>query len=182
MFKKIVQKMPCTEKFLQWILPRGLLVMLALATSVFFVGYAPRVESGIVEYKVVTGRDDHGPHVLILQTDHGTAVLDEEIKGDALRNGASLFVDESLEDEIGLHYTDIEYRVSVILSGTNKVQIFSVPRDFFNFVETNTAVRFEIDKPHSDKIRRLIGDEQSNPRAIRSYDPEYSGLRQFMYQ
>jgi hypothetical protein len=182
MFKKIIKKMPCTEKFLQWVLPRGAFVMLALAVGLLFLGYAPRVETGTVEYKIVTGSNEHGPQVLILQTDSVTLFIADEIRDSIQRDTGVFTFDQGLEDEISRFHNDIQYRLSVRLAGTGRANIFYVPRQVFNGIRTNDLVRFEIEKPHSNRINRMINKMAENTLATDSYFPEYSGLRHFMSQ
>ncbi|KPL13231.1 hypothetical protein AMJ74_05620, partial [candidate division WOR_3 bacterium SM1_77] len=77
MIREIARRRPCTEKFLRWLLPRGLLVVLGLAVCIVVVASAPRVETGNVEYKLVTGKNDEIVHVLLVNMDRRNIVVSE---------------------------------------------------------------------------------------------------------
>ena len=180
MFKKIVKKMPCTESFLRWALPRGILVGLALIVSVFFIGYAPRIETGLVEYKMVTGCKEHCSHVLMLKTASKSILLAEEINTDMLRDTGFFVVDEELENRLSSSYSDIRYCISVRDPESKKTTCFPVPRGVFNSIKTNSVVRFETQGLRSAKIRENVQKIADNRLRNDVHFPEYSGNRHFM--
>jgi hypothetical protein len=89
MFKKIAEEIPCTEKFLRWLLPRGIVVCLGLVATVVILGYAPRVETGIVEYKLVAGKSGQQLHVLWLDTGGRAITIAEDLR-DGIRDDDNL--------------------------------------------------------------------------------------------
>jgi hypothetical protein len=182
MFKNIARKMPCTERFLRWVLPRGIVVGLALVASIFFIGYAPRIETGVVEYKMVTGCKEHCPHVLMLKTASKAIVVAEEMDTDMLRDTGVFVIDEELEDKLSSSYSDIGYCISVRMPGSNNTTCFSVPREVFNNLRTNSVVRFEMQGPRSTKIKRVINEIAYSRLRNDRHFPEYNGLRHFMSQ
>jgi hypothetical protein len=180
MFKKIAKRMPCTEGFLNWLFPRGIVVGLALIASLFFIGYAPRIETGLVEYKMVTGCKEHCSHVLMLKTASKAVLLAEEMEMDMLHDTGFSIVDEDLENRFSSSYSDIKYCISVRNPESKKTTCFPVPREVFNRIRTNSVVRFETRGPRGARIKRNVPKIADNQRRNDAYFPEYSGLRHFM--
>ena len=180
MFKHIAEEIPCTEKFLRWLLPRGIVVCLGLVAILIILGYAPRVQTGFVEYKLVTGMKDQKLDVLWIDTDGRAVAVAEDVRNDIRYIDDEQKSDEPLEDKILQKYTDIQYRVSVRLCGTDRVHSFILPRDVFNAIETNSIVKFETERPHTYKIRQVVsGPDYSRLISEPAYpDPNY--LRQYM--
>ena len=182
MFKKIVKKMPATECFLKWALPRGMVVGLALIVSVFFIGYAPRIETGLVEYKMVTGCKEHCSHVLMLKTASKAVLLAEEINMEMLHDTAFFIIDEELESKIASSYTNIGYCISVRKPGSSNSSFFCVPREIFNSVRTNSLVKLEIQGHRSNKVKRVVNEMVDISLHNDGLYPEYDGSRSFMCQ
>ena len=180
MFRRIAGKMPCTEKFLKWILPRGLLMILALAVCLVIIGNAPRAETGIVEYKLVTGRNDQTLHVLLINIDEKNIIIAEKAKDIVGDGSEETSINRSQEREMYKYYRDIQYKVSLKLPN-NAIKSFIVPREVYNAAVTNSTVSFEIERPYSNKVTRIVTND-SNPLARgREYLP-VNEIQQFMHQ
>ncbi|KPK73874.1 hypothetical protein AMJ87_00030 [candidate division WOR_3 bacterium SM23_60] len=181
MFNTVTKKMPCTEKFLKWILPRGLLMILVFAISLVILGNAPRIETGIVEYKLVTGKNDQTLYVLLINMG-GKNIAVAEKMGDILRSGyEETSINRALEREMHKHYDDIQYMVSLKLSSSKTIKSFVVPRDVYNAAVTNSAVKFEIEKPYSNKVTRIVTDDYNGLAVGTDYLP-VNERGQFMHQ
>ena len=181
MFKKIAKKIPCTEKFLRWLIPRGIVVGLGLIATLIIMGYAPRVQTGIVEYKLVTGTSDQELNVLWLDTDGRAITIAEDLR-DRIEYDDDLLVSQAFENRIRQKFTDIQYRASVRLCGTDRVHNFNVSREVFNVIKTNSVINFETEKLHRNKIRRIInGDDYTKFVSAPPYpDPNY--MVQYMHE
>ncbi|UCF71675.1 MAG: hypothetical protein JSW49_05230 [candidate division WOR-3 bacterium] len=182
MLKKIVKRIPCTESFLKWMLPRGMVMAVVLIASVFFIGYAPRIETGLVDCKMVTGCKEQCSHILMLKTTSKAVLLAEEIKIDMLRDTGFFVIDEELEGKISSSYTNVGYCISVRKPGSSSTAFFSVPREIFNSVRTNSFVKLEIQGPRSNKVRRVVNQMADISLRNDGHFPEYNGLRHFMSQ
>ncbi|MDH4212110.1 MAG: hypothetical protein OEV79_11755 [candidate division WOR-3 bacterium] len=182
MLKNIARKMPCTEGFLKWVLPRGIVVGLALIASVFFIGYAPRIETGVVEYKMVTGCREHCSHVLMLKTASKAVMLAEETNDAVLHDTGFFVIDEELEHRLSSSYSDIRYCISVRIPGSDNTTCLAVPREIFNGLRTNSVVRFEIRGRRSNEIKRIVNEIADNGFRNDRHFPEYNGLRHFVNQ
>jgi hypothetical protein len=181
MFREISEKIPCTEKFLRWVLPRGLLMILVLVVCVFFIGNTRRIETGIVEYKLVTGKKDQIPHVLLVNMGRKNVAVAEKMKDIVHDEYAETPVDRALEDEMHRYFTDVQYNIVVRLSRDNRLKSFSVPRNVFNAAQTNSTIKYEIATPYSNKITRIVPDE-SRMLAVDTNHPYVSEIRHFMQQ
>jgi hypothetical protein len=182
MLKKIARKMPCTESFLKWLLPRGIVIGLVLVASIFFIGYAPSIKTGVVEYKMVTGCKEHCPHVLMLKTLSKAVMVAEEMEIEMLRDTGLFVIDEELENRLSGSYSDIRYCISVRMGGTNNTASFCVPREIFNGIKPNAVIRLEMRGQRSTKIKRVVNEIAENRLRKHGYFPEYSGLRHFAHQ
>ncbi len=181
MFSTLTKKMPCTEKFLTWILPRTLLVILVLVVCFVVVSNAPRVETGIVEYKFITGKNGHTAHILLVNMDRQNVTVAETIKGIAQRIYDGPSITQALEDEMTKYYTDIQYNVAFRLTRNNTLKSFNVPREVFNAAETNSLMKFEIERRYSNRVTKVITDD-SKMLAIDTNHPHVSETRHFMQQ
>jgi len=181
MFRKIAEKMPCTEKFLKWILPRGLLMILVIVVGLVVVGNAPRVETGIVEYKLVTGKNDKTLHILLINVDRKNITVAEKMKDITHGIYEETSIDQALEDEMIKYYTDIQYKVALRLARNNAFKSFIVTRDVYNAAVTNSAVKFEIEKPYSNKVTRLVTDNNNAIAIGTDYSP-VSEIQRFMHE
>lgn len=181
MFRKIAEKMPCTEKFLKWMLPRGLLMILALAVCLVIVGNAPSAETGIVEYKLVTGKNDQTSHVLLINMDGMNITVAERMKDIIHSRYGETPVDRAMEREMHKYYTDIQYKVSLKLSRSDAIKSFVVPRDVYNAAAINSAVKFEIERPYSNKVTRILTVDNEE-LAIEGDFPRVSEIQQFMHK
>lgn len=181
MFRKISEKMPCTEKFLRWILPRGLLMILVLVVCVFIIGNTRRIETGIVEYKLITGKNDQVLNVLLVSMDRKNIAVAEKMKDFIHGEYAETSIDRALEHEMHRYFTNVQYNVVVRLSRNNTLKSFNVPRNVFNAARTNSMVRLEIASPYSNKVTRIVPDD-SKMIAIDTNHPPVTETRQVMYQ
>jgi hypothetical protein len=182
MLEKIARKMPCTERFLRWLLPRGIFVSLALIACIFFIGYAPRVKTGIVEYKMVTGCKEGCSHVLVLKTVSKVLTVAEDIEDDISGDSGLFIVNEEQEGRLSSSYSDIRYCISIRTPGSSNTNCLSVPREIFNSIRTNSVVKFDVRGARASRIKKMDAEIADN--AIRKYGrfPEGSGWRHFMNQ
>jgi hypothetical protein len=179
MFSTLTKRMPCTEKFLRWILPRGLLTILVLLVCVFIIGNTRRIETGIVEYKLITGKNDQILHVLLVNMDRKNIIVAEKMKDILDSEYSEMPIERALEDEMYRYFTDVQYSVVVRLCRNNTLKSFNVARNIFNVAQTNSMIRFEIANPHSNKITRIVPDD-SKMVAVDTNHPHVSEIRHFM--
>jgi hypothetical protein len=181
MFSTLTEKMPCTKKFLTWILPRGLIMILVLVVGLVVISNTPRVETGIVECKLVTGKNEHRSHILLVSMDRQNIPVAETMKGIVHSNYEGTSIDQALEDEISKYYTDIQYSVAFRLVRNNTLKNFNVRREIFNVAETDSIMKFEIERPYSNEVTRVITND-SRMLAVDSNYPQVTEFRHIMYQ
>ena len=181
MIREIARRRPCTEKFLRWLLPRGLLVVLGLAVCIVVVASAPRVETGNVEYKLVTGKNDEIVHVLLVNMDRRNIVVSERMQEIIPADYEQMPVSLTLENEMNKYYTGIQYKVILKRYGRSTMKSYVVPREVFNATETNTMVKFETQGLLSNKVTRMVTDD-SKAFAIDTNDLPVRDVLQFMHQ
>ncbi len=181
MLKRVLEDNVRWEKSVGWLLSRGTLVLVALVAMIVLSTHAPRTQAGLVEYKYITGVSDGNVHVLMLNVDGKVVASAAESENDMGFSGKGLVVDGIMENEIMERYNDLEYRASIRSPKTDRSKIFTVSRDIFNTLEIGSTVKFEIDMPRGDKIRKLI-TEDTNIIANDSYYPEVQTVRQYRPQ
>lgn len=166
------------EQTIGWTLSRGILVLVVFVAMLVIGTHAPRTGTGLVEYKYITGAGDGKPPGLMLNRDGKVVAITEEPDNDISFRSESLVV---RENETMQSSNDCEYRVSMRSPETGRLDTFIVSRDIFNTLEIGSIVRFEIEMPHGDRIRRLISKDM-NLSAHDSYYPEMNTLRQYMHE
>ena len=181
MIREIAKKRPCTEKFLRWLLPRGLLVILGLVICIVVIARLPRVEKGNVEYKLMTAKNDATVHVLLVNMDSRNIVIAERMQEIIPADYEQIPVSLALENEMSKYYNDIQYKVILRRFGRNTMKNYIVPRDVFNAAETNTMVKFETQGLLSNKVTRMLIDD-NKALAIDTNDLTVRDVRQIMYQ
>ncbi len=182
MFKNIIKKMPCTESFLKWLLPRGIVVGLALIACIFYVGYAPRIETGVVEYKMVTGCNECCSHVLVLKTTNKAVVVADDVENNIVGDSGLFIVDKELEDRFSSSYSDVRYCISIRTPGSENTTCLSVPREVFNSIRMNSVVKFEVQGARASRIKKINAEIADNGVHNREPYPGYGTWRHFMSQ
>jgi hypothetical protein len=181
MIREIARKRPCTEKFLRWLLPRGLIMVLGLVMCIVFIASAPRVETGNVEYKLVTGKNDETVHVLLVNMDRRNILVSERMQEIIPADYEQMPVSIALENEMSKYYTGIQYKVILKRSGRSTMKSYVVSREVFNATETNMMVKFETQGLFSNKVTRMVNDD-NKALAIDTNDLSVRDFRQIMYQ
>ncbi len=180
MFSTLTKRMPCTDRFIKWILPRGLLAILAICVCVFIIGNSRRIETGIVEYKLITGKSDGDVHVLMVCTGRNNLLIAPGMQDIVSAGYDHALIDHGLEVELRDHYTDIKYNVVMKLAGQDLMKSYVVPKDVFNNTETNSRMKLEIEKPGSNMVTKIVRDQHRSVNEI--YCPPVNRTSQFMYQ
>jgi|GEM_PF-3845805 len=134
-----------------------------------YFGYTPRVQTGIVEYKLITGMNDQQLYVLWLDTGGRAITIAENLRG-GIAHDDDLKVSQTFENRIKHNFTDIQYRASIRLCGANRIHSFSVSRDVFNAIEVNSVFKFETQRSSSHKIRKI---EKENDYVLFVSEPPY---------
>lgn len=134
-----------------------LMVLMAGILGMFIGSYSPLVESGTVEYKLITGQDANKQNVILLDMGNEIVHSDRRLECYLSPNCRNLTVDGCLEHKLCEDYTDVQYRVAIRLKG-NITKSYDVPKEVFNAVAVDKTVQYHVEKPHGAKIRRLVAN------------------------
>lgn len=181
MLKRAVERTVYWERSLGWILTRGLLVLVTFVAMLVINRNAPRTEAGLVEYKYVAALNEGKLQVLMLNIDGKVIAMSERPEYGMGLSGKDLVIDQTMENEIIKQYSDLEYMASIRLFKTNQSEIFILSRDIFNSLAIGRTLKFEIDMPRGDRIRKLI-TEDTGIIVRHTNDVQVQHLRQYMYQ
>ena len=180
MLKKKTKETENTRKKLNQRIPIIVAISLIVVIVILGISYSPIIEKGIVEYKLVTGKNDNKLHIVLLNTGGEIVSVDKDYENFISAEDRNLVIDKSLEAEIKAHYSDIKYRVSIRKSEKDEIATYLVSRDVFNKLNVGATVNFEIEGSQRDAIKRLI-DERYNammkekindPRAVLRHNYE----------
>jgi hypothetical protein len=158
---------------------RILMIFIAGTVGIFIGSYSPLVESGTVEYKLITGQDANKQNVMLLDMGNEIVHTDRELECYITPNCRNLTVDGCLEHKLCEDYTDVQYRVAVRLKG-NVTKSYNVPKEVFNSLAVDATAQYEIDRPHGARIKRLVASTtQTNIMTRRDY-PVLDNWGQYM--
>jgi len=179
--KGVLGKTVYWKRSLGWIFTQGLLVLVAFVAMLVINRNAPRTEAGLVEYKYVAALNEGKLQVLMLNIDGKVIAMAERPEYGMGLSGKDFVIDETMENEIIEQYSDLEYRASIRLFKTNQSEIFILSRDIFNSLATGRTLKFEIDMPRGDRIRKLI-TEDTGIMLNHYYDSQAQSIKQYVYQ
>ena len=158
---------------------RVAMIFLVGTVGIFIGAYSPLVESGTVEYKLITGQDANKNNVILLDMGDEIIHTDHELECFFTPTCRNLTVEGCLEDKIRNDYTDVQYQVTLRVKG-NIIKSYSVPKEVFNTLGVDKTVQYQVEKPHGAKIKRLVANaRQKNVMTRRDY-PVLDNWGQYM--
>jgi hypothetical protein len=158
---------------------RVLMIFMVGIMGIFIGAYSPLVESGTVEYKLITGQDANKNNVILLDMGDEIVHTDHELECFFTPTCRNLTVDGCLEHKLCEDYTDVQYRIAVRLKG-NMTKSYHVSKDVFNTLTVDATAQYEVERPHGAKIRRLVANtRQTNVMTRRDY-PVLDNWGQYM--
>lgn len=161
------------------ILFRVLMIFMAGIVGIFIGGYSPLVESGTVEYKLITGQDANNHNVMLLDMGDEIVHTDHDLECYFTPICRNLTVEGCLEEKIKEDYTGVEYRVTIRVNG-NTTKSYNVPKDVFNALAVDKTVQYQVEKPHGTKIRRLVANTSHKNVMTRRDYPVLDNWGQYM--
>jgi hypothetical protein len=133
------------------------MIFMAGTVGICIGAYSPVVESGTVEYKLITGQDANKHNVVLLDMGDEIIHTDHELECFFSPTCRNLTVEGCLAEKINEDYTGVEYRVTIRVNG-NITKTYNVPKEVFNTLAVDKAVQYQVEKPHGVKIKRLVAD------------------------
>jgi len=140
-----------------------ILVVVVVSVAVYYWFFSPVIVEGAVDHKAVTGTKDTTTYSILLNTDSGILVKDEDYQDWFSEVDRNAFVNSSLEDRMKTEYFEIYYLVSIRVSTGDPVNsleegetlAYFVSRDDFNRAKIGDGVRFEVERFQTATIKGL---------------------------
>ncbi len=158
---------------------RVVMILLAGALGIFIGAYSPLVESGTVEYKLVTGRNADKHNVILLDAGNEIVHNDHNLECFFTSTCRNLTVDGCLARKLCEDYTNVQYRVAMRLKG-NITKSYDVPKEVFNTLAVDETVQYQVEKPHGTRIKRLLATAEQTNIMTRIDYPVLDNSGQFM--
>jgi hypothetical protein len=155
------------------------MIFMAGIVGIFIGAYSPLVESGTVEYKIITGQDANKQSVILLDMGDEIVHTGHELECFFTPTCRNLTVDGCLEHKLCEDYTDVQYRVAVRLKG-NVTKSYNVPKEVFNSLAVDATAQYEIDRPHGVRIKRLVAKTTQKNIMTRKDYPVLDNWGQYM--
>ena len=130
---------------------RSLVILLTAAvliSAVSYLAFRPTKAEGVVDHKTITGTRDSISYTIIIITDTGVIVKDEEFNEDFMGSNT---INETLAHRLDSWYDEIHYLISV-RTGDETVAYF-VSREDFNKVDIGGRIRFIVLRFKTTTIR-----------------------------
>lgn len=134
---------------------RCLIALLAITIAVIpFIssGCGPSMIDGIVDHKAITGILGDEYHGILLNRPVGEMpwiLVKDDVLPDHLAfaehfndSDKNAVISESLEEEMGLYYSEIHYWVSILSIDGENVKTYEVDRETFNRMEIGDSTRY----------------------------------------
>lgn len=139
------------------------LVAVVVGVPSYYWFFSPVIVEGVVDHKAITGTKDATTYSILLNTDLGILVEDEDYGEWFSSTAKDAFVNSSLEDRMRTEYSEVYYFVSIRVSTGDPVNsleegetlAYFVSRDDFNRAMIDDGVRFEVDRFQTATIKGL---------------------------
>lgn len=137
-------------------------VLICVANYYWF--FSPTVVEGVLDHKAVTGVKDGTSYTILLNADWEISVKDEDYEKFFSENDRNAFINKSIEDEMKVEYSEINYLVSIRVSSrdpVNKIEegetlAYFATRDNFNDLWIGDKVRYKVARFKTATIKGLV--------------------------
>ncbi len=133
--------------------------ILAIVLALFIWNYVqekkPLVQSGKLEYRMVTGTLDGQFQVILLETPDRYIILDSAYQNILTAEDGEL-VSRPKQLRILEKYKDIDYRVGFNESSTGLKPGYRVTREVFNELRFDEVMKYEVNKKVRDSLLGII--------------------------
>jgi hypothetical protein len=121
-----------------------------LISAVSYIAFRPTRAEGVIDHKTITGSRDSMSYTIVIITDTGVIVEDEEFEEDFM---SFTTINETLAHRLDSWYDEIKYHISVRTG--DETRAYFVNRIDFNKVDINCIIIFIILRFKTNTIRIL---------------------------
>ena len=131
------------------------LVVLGIFAWSWWQESRPRVESGKLEFRMITGEKDGVTQVILIETADRFTVLDSLYR-DIFGDDSQEIVSRPEQLRLMESYTHLQYRVGMKQSLDDEHYVYRLSRELFNQVLFGPELKFEVAKKQKDTVVKLV--------------------------
>jgi hypothetical protein len=121
----------------------------------YFQEKKPRIETGSLEFRMVSGVKDSNFQVILIETPDRYVILDSTYR-EALNLEDEEMISRPEQLKLLEKYQNIEYRIGFNETSTASKPSYRVTREVFNGVAFGNPLKYEVSKKTKDAIVRLV--------------------------
>ena len=132
-----------------------IIAVLGVFLWTYFQEKKPRIETGNLEFRLVSGLQDGTFQVILIETPDRYVILDSTYR-DVLNLEDEEMISRPEQLKLLEKYQNIEYRVGFNEGSTATKPSYRVTREVFNTVAFGNPIRYEVSKQTKDALVRLV--------------------------
>ncbi len=132
-----------------------IIAVLGVFVWTYFQEKKPRIETGSLEFRMVTGLQDGTFQVILIETPDRYVILDSTYR-DALNLDDEEMISRPEQLKLLEKYQNIEYRIGFNEESTATKPSYRVTREVFNTADFGNPIRYEVSKQTKDALVRLV--------------------------
>jgi len=148
----MADQIPKTNPFVRY---GFLVIILGFFLWNYFQGQKPLIQSGKLEYRMVTGIKDGHFQVILLETTDRYVILDSAYREILVSEDGEL-VSRPKQLRLLEKYQNIEYRVGFSEESSGLKPGYRVTRELFNELKFGEPMKYEVNKKQRDSLVGLV--------------------------
>lgn len=132
-----------------------LVIVLGLFLWNYVQGRKPLVQTGILEYRMVTGIREGHFQVILLETSDRYVILDSAYR-DVLVSEDGELISRPKQLRLLEKYQNIEYRIGFSEESSGLKPGYRVTRELFNGLRFGTPIKYEVNKKKRDSLLGIV--------------------------
>ncbi len=121
----------------------------------YFQEKKPRIETGTLEYRMVTGVNKGNFQLIVMEIPESFIIPDSAYRTDFDNSQAEL-VSRPLQVKMMETFQNIEYKIGINEMSSLTKPTYRVTREVFNSVRFGVPIKYEVDKKQKDAIIKLV--------------------------
>jgi len=132
-----------------------LVAVLGVFLWTYFQEKKPRVETGTLEYRMVTGVNKGNFQLIVMEIPESFIIPDSAYRK-VFDNSQAELVSRPLQVKMMETFQNIEYKIGINEESSRTKPTYRVTREVFNSVRFGVPLKYEIDKKQKDGIIKLV--------------------------
>ncbi len=131
------------------------IAVLGIFLWTYFQEKKPRIETGTLEYRMVSGLRQGSFQVILLETPDRYFILDSTYR-ETLNPTEEELVSRPKQLKLMETYQNIEYRIGFSEESTMTKPAYRVTRELFNSVSFGQPIKYEVNRKQKDGLLKLV--------------------------